>query len=309
MQSFARPAFSGIAWSVLGGVLTLLAGASACASDGIVSTPLVFPPGSSRVTVSGVSTGHGDVDYLLSARGGERMAATLDSDGAVYVNVLPPGSQDVAIFVGSVSGEHFEGLLEQPGEYRLRVYQMRATARRGEAHGYTLTVALDAAPARPDTPVMPLQRELAMHGIRVSVSSPNLARGNAVRVVPRGLVDNSEFVQPVDGFVIDAEIADLDADQAPEVYVYVRSADAEARMSLVAYASNRNRSLSAIHLPPIADVPGAADGYIGHDAMAIVENALVHRFPLQGGGTRQLQYRLAHGEASWVLALDRTTDF
>lgn len=308
MRSLARHVLATAAWVGGFGVMSAFV-ASASAGDGIPSQPLVFPPGSSVVSVSGTSTGSGDIDYVLSARGGEGMTATLDSDGAVHINVLPPGSNDVAIFTGSVSGERFEGRLDQTGEYRLRVYQMRASARRGETHAYTLTVSLDTAPARPAEQATPLQRELVMHGIQFRVSSPNLARGNTVRVVPCGLVDNSEFVQPVDGIVIDAEIADLNADRAPEVYVYVRTAELDAHMSLVAYASNRNRSLSTIYLPPIDEVPGASDGYIGHDAMAVVENVFVRRFPLKGGGTRQLQYRLSHGEASWVLTLDRTTDF
>lgn len=150
---------------------------------------------------------------------------------------------------------------------------------------------------------------LTMHGITYDVSSANLARGNSVRIVPRGLVDNSEIVQPVEGLVTGAEIADLSIDQAPEVYVYVRSPGDDARMSLVAYASNRNRSLSAIHLPALEDVPGAAAGYAGHDQMAVVESVFARRFPIPGGQTRQLQYRLVPGEASWVLKFDRMTEF
>jgi hypothetical protein len=150
---------------------------------------------------------------------------------------------------------------------------------------------------------------LTMHGIRYEVSSPNLARGNSVRIVPRGLVDNSEIVQPVEGLVTGAEIADLSIDQAPEVYVYVRSPGDVARMSLVAYASNRNRSLSAIHLPALEDVPGAATGYAGLDEMTVIESKFVRRFPLEDGRTRQLQYHLVPGEASWVLKLDRMVEY
>jgi hypothetical protein len=295
-------------WLAAAGI-GLMAAAAAIAADGIRSQPLVFPPGSNVVSVSGTSTGSEDVDYILAARGGEGVTATLDGDSAVYFNVLPPGSDDVSIFSGSISGERFEGRLEKAGDYRLRVYQMRASARRGEAHDYTLTVALDTAPLQPVEKPARLERTLELHGIQFAISSPNLARGNTLRIVPRGLVDDSEIVQAVDGVVADAEIADLNSDEAPEVYVYVRSADAAARMSLIAYASNRNRSLSAIHLPPIDDVPGAAEGYSGHDGMAVVESVFARRFPIQGGGIRQLQYRLAAGEASWVLKFDRMTEF
>ena len=152
-------------------------------------------------------------------------------------------------------------------------------------------------------------QSLTMHGIAYDVTSPNLARGNSVRIVPRGLADNSEIVQPVDGLVTGAEIADLSVDQAPEIYVYVRLPGDDARLSLVAYASNRNRSLSAIHLPALEDGPGAATGYAGHDQMEVIESKFVRRFPLQDGRTRQLQYRLVPGEASWVLKLDRMVEY
>lgn len=150
---------------------------------------------------------------------------------------------------------------------------------------------------------------LTMHGITYDVSSPNLARGNSVRIVPRGLADNSEIVQPVDGVVTGAEIADLSIDQAPEVYVYLRLPGDEARSSLVAYASNRNRSLSAIYLPALEDAPGAATGYAGGDQMEVIESTFVRRYALQDGRTRQLQYRLVPGEASWVLKLDRVVEY
>jgi hypothetical protein len=148
-----------------------------------------------------------------------------------------------------------------------------------------------------------------MHGITYEVSSPNLPRGNTLRIVPRGLADNSEIVQPIDGLVTGAEIADLSIDQAPEVYVYVRLPGDDQRLSLVAYASNRNQSLSAIFLPALEDVPGAADGYAGRDAMAVVESVFARRFPIPGDRTRQLQYRLTPGEASWVLKFDRMDEF
>jgi hypothetical protein len=278
-------------------------------AQGATDVPLVFPPGSASVMVSGNVEGRDDTDYVYVARGGERLTATLEGDTAVYFNVLPPGSNDVAIFNGSIAGARYEGVLDAPGEYRLRVYQMRASGRRGEVHAYRLNVSVDPPPAAAPALAGPLTRSLTLHGIRFDITSPNLARGNTLRIVPRGLTDDSEIVQAVDGIVVDAEIADLNVDQAPEVYIYVREPGADARLSLVAYASNRNRSLSGIHLPPLDETPGAADGYRGNDAMAVVESVFARRFPIAGGGTRQLQYRLAHGEASWILKFDRMTEF
>ena len=162
-------------------------------------------------------------------------------------------------------------------------------------------------------------RQLELNGIEFHVTSPNVAAANTVVVAPAGLeIDNSPFTSDADGAVTGAEVADLDADGSPEIYVYVTSTDAAARGSVVAFSANKRKSLSSIYLPPIADTPAAAKGYQGHDDFAVVEGSLVRRFPIYAGEgvgaaptgkTRQLQYKLVPGEAGWILKLDRTTDF
>lgn len=159
-------------------------------------------------------------------------------------------------------------------------------------------------------------RTLELQGVSFRVVSPNLATGNRVEITTAGLtVDNSPWREEIDGVVTGAEVADLDVDQSPEIYVYVTGRGAEARGSLVAYSANKGKSLSAIHLPGLAEHPGATEGYRGHDEMAIVENVLARRFPIHGpdgkptGRMRQLQYKLAPGEAGWVLRVDRVVEF
>jgi len=162
-------------------------------------------------------------------------------------------------------------------------------------------------------------RQLELNGIGFHVTSPNVAASNTVDVTPAGLeIDNSPFTWDADGAVTGAEVADLDADGSPEIYVYVTSTDADARGSVVAFSANKRKSLSSIYLPPIADTPAAAQGYQGHDDFAVVEGSLVRRFPIYAGEgvgaaptgkTRQLQYKLVPGEAGWLLKLDRTTEF
>ncbi len=162
-------------------------------------------------------------------------------------------------------------------------------------------------------------RQLELNGIGFHVTSPNVAAGNAVNVAPAGLeIDNSPFTWDADGAVTGAEVADLDADGSPEIYVYVTSTDTAARGSVVAFSANKRKSLSSIYLPPMAETPAAAQGYQGHDEFAVVEGSLVRQFPIyvgEGvaasptGKTRQLQYKLVPGEAGWLLKLDRTTEF
>ncbi len=160
---------------------------------------------------------------------------------------------------------------------------------------------------------------LSLLGISFHVTSAHSASGNSVEIQPAGLkIDNSKISWPVEGIVTRAEVADINADGSPEVYVYVREHGPEERMSLVAYSANRKKSLSAIYLPPLAENPQAAAGYRGKDDLAVVEGVFVRRFPLYGKGgdpaaptgkTRQLQYKLKPGEAGWVLRLDKMLEY
>jgi hypothetical protein len=160
---------------------------------------------------------------------------------------------------------------------------------------------------------------LSLQGISFRVASANSGSLNRLSIEPKGLAgDNAVIDQEIDGTVTMAEVADLDADGSPEIYVYVTSAGSGSYGSLVAYAANKRRSLSAIFLPPLTDDPKASKGYLGHDEFRVVENTLVRRFPVYRdgdtnaqptGGTRQTQYKLKTGEAGWVLRPDRTVDY
>jgi hypothetical protein len=178
----------------------------------------------------------------------------------------------------------------------------------------TLGACSTPAPAVPDATPPGFERTLALQGITFRVSCANTSSLNALRIEPQGLqIDNSPMVQDVDGTVTGAEVADLDADGSPEVYAYVQSAGSGSYGSLVAFSANKLKSLSGIYLPPVAEHPEAGRGYMGHDHFAVVGNRLVQRFPIYRdgdanaaptGGTREVQYRLAQGEAGWVLRVD-----
>jgi hypothetical protein len=105
-----------------------------------------FATGASSATAKGTIKGDRFVDYVLRAGAGQTMSVTMKtSNGANYFNVLPPGSHDVAIFVGSTSGNEWTGVLPAAGDYTIRVYLMRSAARRNESASYTLTVGVTGA--------------------------------------------------------------------------------------------------------------------------------------------------------------------
>ena len=159
----------------------------------------------------------------------------------------------------------------------------------------------------------------ALQGISFHVICPNQGSINQLEIIPAGLeIDNAVIKREIDGTVTRAEVADLNGDGSPEIYTYINSAGSGSYGSLVAYAANNKKSLSEITLPPLMDDKENSRGYMGHDEFAVVENYLVRRFPVYvkgdtnaspTGGTRQLQYRLKQGEASWVLEPGKSINY
>lgn len=142
---------------------------------------------------------------------------------------------------------------------------------------------------------------------------------NTLALTPMGLeLDQQSQSIELDGSAYRAELADLDGNGWPEVYVYVSSAGSGSYGSLVAYAVNAGKSITPIYLPPLDASSPEHSGYQGHDEFRVVENRLVRRYPIYraddvnaqpGGGTRQIQYRLEPGEAGWVLVADRVVEY
>jgi hypothetical protein len=119
--------------------------AEGAAASGIREVPVQFKTGETGATLKGKLKGYETLDYTLGARAGQSMVVLLKtSNASAYFNVLPPGSE-TALFVGSTSGERFEGTLPADGTYRIRVYLMRSAARRGEKASYTLDVGVSGA--------------------------------------------------------------------------------------------------------------------------------------------------------------------
>jgi hypothetical protein len=122
----------------------------------IRSQTVQFAKGASSARLGGTIKGDDAVDYRVSARAGQTLSVALKTSNASnYFNVMPPGSNDVAMFIGSSSGSVARLLLPSDGVYVVRVYLMRNAARRSELGRYTLTIgvtgqALPPLPAAQD---------------------------------------------------------------------------------------------------------------------------------------------------------------
>ncbi len=131
-------------------------GVAAAAQD-IRSERVTFQPGAQGAIVTGVIAGRETVDYLLNAREGQAANISMaTSNTSTYFNILAPGQTEIAFFVGSTSGNQFEGRLPASGDYRIRVYLMRNAARRGETAEYRLEMIVapggGAATQLPESP-------------------------------------------------------------------------------------------------------------------------------------------------------------
>lgn len=110
--------------------------------------PVQFAKGASSATVKGSISGEQYRDYVVNAKAGQTMTVTLaNPDGRAFFNVMAPGSTGEAVFNGSVDGNSFKGPVPGTGATTVRVYQMRATGRRGEVANYTLTIGIGSGSA------------------------------------------------------------------------------------------------------------------------------------------------------------------
>jgi len=126
-------------------VSALLIGVPAAAQQ---TVPVTFAKGKSAATVTGSIKGDQDRTYTVDARAGQMMTVTLKSTkGNAEMNVFAPGN-DTAISLGATDPYKFSTTLPTSGRYRVQVFQMRASARRGETASYNLTIAITGAAAK-----------------------------------------------------------------------------------------------------------------------------------------------------------------
>jgi hypothetical protein len=106
------------------------------------STNVAFAKGASSATLKGSIKGDQDHSYFVDARAGQTMTVTLAATkGSAEMNVWAPGN-DTALSLGAEDPYNVTVELPTTGRYKVQVYQMRASARRGETANYTLTIGI-----------------------------------------------------------------------------------------------------------------------------------------------------------------------
>jgi hypothetical protein len=103
-----------------------------------------FAKGSNSATIEGRIQGDMTIDDVLGAGQGQSMNGSLATDnGANDFNIIVPGKDNEALFVGSSAGNQFEGTLPASGDDKVRVHLMRSAARRDEVANDRLEMSID----------------------------------------------------------------------------------------------------------------------------------------------------------------------
>ena len=119
-------------------VLALTAAPAALAKDATVDVH--FDKGKHAKEFTSSITGDAGANYMLQVQAGQVMQVLFStSSGSCYMNVFEPGNTSEAVHIGSTSGNEFGASPTQAGAYKFQVYQMRATARRGETCKYSIS--------------------------------------------------------------------------------------------------------------------------------------------------------------------------
>jgi len=240
----------------------------------------------------------------------------LDNElAAVYKQALPKASKDDMLKAhqrGWIKGRNDCWKAEDEkkcmaDEYKLRIKELKEK------------YALSGIQDRSGSSSNGFDKVLKLEGITFHVQATNEGSLNQLTITPSGLsIVNDVIKEEIDGSVTGAEVADINADGSPEIYVYVNSAGSGSYGSLIAYSSNNKKSLTGIYMLPLEDDKKNSVGYMGHDEFAVVESSFARRFPIYKkedsnakptGGMRQLQYKLVPGEATWKLKLVHSTEF
>lgn len=160
-----------------------------------------------------------------------------------------------------------------------------------------------------------LNQTLSIQGVQFKVQATDQGNLNSLTIKPSGLKNNRPITRPFNGSATEAEVADLNQNGSPEIFVYI---NASGYASLIGYIAEQKKSLLPIYLPALVEDREASDGYRGHDEFSVVESRLARRFPVYRpgdsneeptGGSRLIYYTLTRTEKGWSLLIDEIVNF
>lgn len=154
-------------------------------------------------------------------------------------------------------------------------------------------------------------RELRFNVYRFVVTAADTGRVRDVQVrAYRGALLLTNFHVRVDGAVTGAEVADLDTNRFPELYIYTTS-DGSGSFGRVygwQFFPERKADIVSANWREIRP-----QGYMGHDSLWVYRNRLCRRFPIYqpgdanvepSGGYQLIRYKLRPAGAAFALTID-----
>lgn len=147
------------------------------------------------------------------------------------------------------------------------------------------------------------------HQFEISTNASGAVRELVIRVSR-----NNQFLitirQKTDGWVVNAETADLDQNNSPEIYIYSCTYGSGSFGKVYGFQFFPT-SFDAIHMVPLHS--DLIEGYMGHDMFKIEDEYLIRQFPIYRagdanaratGGTRIIKYQLEEVEKKLRLTPD-----
>ncbi|MBX9467694.1 MAG: SH3 domain-containing protein [Rhizobium sp.] len=163
------------------------------------SARVEFGRGQSSTTIRGTVRGYEGINYRINARGGQRLAVTMDSsNGSNYFNILGPDGGE-ALFNGSISGDFADIIVPDSGDYTVQVYLMRNAARRNEQARFTLRIEVTGG--RPIAPPSPDFAD-GLSGGPDFFQVAGISRGDALNIRTRPSAQSPIVTRVVNGEIL-----------------------------------------------------------------------------------------------------------
>lgn len=127
--------------------VVLMASAFPAAADEARGGRIQFPKGKTQTTVSGKITGEESIVYKLSAKDGQFVKVSMETDKEsadfnIYIPGRGPG--DEALFASAQGGRSYTGQLYKTGDHSISVFLNRNAARKGVTANFKLHVSVTA---------------------------------------------------------------------------------------------------------------------------------------------------------------------
>lgn len=164
--------------------------------------------------------------------------------------------------------------------------------------------------SRPATGSVPYSKSLRFNVYTFTVTAADSgASGELTVKAHRGALLLTNFRVRVNGAVVNAEVADLDNNRLPELYVYSISTGSGSFGHVYAwqFLPERKATIVPVNWRLLTD-----EGYMGHDSLWVGRDVLCRRYPVfqsgngnsePTGGVRVVRYRLKSiGEAYALVA-------